>query len=223
MAKTKLVIFDFDGVLANSEIIALDELGKCFAAYGIAMSEDELVFRFLGVSFRDIARHIREQTGACDENAFREQWYGALFSRYARELRVMPGALDLLDGLDAAGVPYCIASGGSVRRLSFALGVLDLGGRFEGAAFSADMVGAGKPAPDLFLHAADAKSVAVTDCLVIEDATAGAEAAKRAGIRCVGFVGGDHLATRRDAHARRMIAHGAEAIVLTLREVLDHL
>lgn len=223
MATTRLVIFDFDGVLANSEIIALYELGKCFASFGISLDEDELVSRFLGASFNDIVRYITDRTGAFDDEAFRAQWYGSLFSRYEHELTLMPGAGDLLDGLDTAGIRYCIASGGSVRRLEFAMGVLDLVGRFDGAAFSADLVGAGKPAPDLFLYAARKMDIEINKCLVVEDATAGVDAARTAQIRCLGFVGGDHLTSRRDQHAELLLARGAEAIARELPEVLDHL
>ncbi len=223
MATTRLVIFDFDGVLANSEIISLGELRKSLAAFDIHLEESELVTRFLGASFADIVAFVKQRNGNGDEDAFREKWYGALFARYERELKLMPGARQLLDGLDAAGIRYCIASGGSVKRLGFALRVLDLAARFDKAAFSVDMVDAGKPAPDLFLHAAEAMQTDIADCLVIEDATAGAEAAERAGMRCIGFVGGDHLATRREEHARLLLERGVERIVHTLPEILDHL
>lgn len=223
MAATSLVIFDFDGVLANSEIIALAELSKALARYEIHVADDELISRFLGASFADIAAFANRCNGACDKEVLRKSWHDALFARYARELTLMPGASDLLDGLDAVGVRYCIASGSATRRLGFALNVLGIAKRFEKTAFSVDMVAAGKPAPDLFLHAAKTMDAPADSCLVIEDATAGAEAARAAGMRCIGFVGGDHLAARRRRHAVLLAERGAKPVVEHLTEVLKHL
>lgn len=223
MATTKLVIFDFDGVLANSEIIALYELGKCLTSFGITLGTAELASRFLGVSLGDIVTYVRERIGPVDEDVFRAQWYGALFSRYQDELTLMPGANDLLDRLDTLCIRYCVASGGSVTRLGFAMDILGLGPRFDGKAFSADLVGVGKPSPDLFLFAARKMGVDVKDCLVVEDAAAGVDAARAARIRCLGFVGGDHLAADRDHYARLLLERGADAIAHDLREVIGHL
>ncbi len=223
MAATKLVIFDFDGVLANSEIIALAELGKALARYDIHMADDELISRFLGASFADMAAYARGINPAVDKQELRRSWHEALFARYARELQLMPGATQLLDGLDARGIPYCIASGSATRRLGLALDVLGIAARFDNTAFSVDMVTAGKPAPDLFLHAAKTMATPVDQCLVIEDATAGAEAARAAGMRCIGFVGGDHLAARRPEHTLLLQERGVEAVTERLPEVLEHL
>jgi len=223
MATTELVIFDFDGVLANSEIIALDELGKALAHYDIHIADDELISRFLGASFADIAAFAHRRNSACEKDALRKIWHEALFARYAHELTLMPGAAELLDGLDAAGIPYCIASGSATRRLGFALNVLGIAGRFENRAFSVDMVSAGKPAPDLFLYAARTMNVPTDQCLVIEDATAGAEAARAAGIRCIGFVGGAHLASCRQKHAALLRERGVAQVVERLIDVLDYL
>ena len=223
MAITKLVIFDFDGVLANSEIIALAELGKALARYDIHIADDELISRFLGASFADIAAFAHQRNGACEKDVLRKSWHEALFARYARELTLMPGATELLDGLDVIGVPYCIASGSATRRLGFALDVLGIAGRFENKAFSVDMVAVGKPAPDLFLYAARTMNVPTDQCLVIEDATAGAEAARAAGIRCIGFVGGEHLASRRQQHAALLSERGTAQVVERLIDVLHYL
>ena len=218
--KTKAVLFDFDGVLVNSEIIALAELRDCLSEFGIRLGWDELIDTFLGSSFEDIQDYVERKTGKSPGPSFRESWYARLFARYARGLKVIPGALELLDQLDARGVAYCVASGGSYKRLTFALDVTGLKNRFDGRAFSADSVAKGKPEPDLFLYAIEQLGVNVQDCLVVEDAVAGVRAATAAGIRSLGFVGGSHLAERRAVHGQQFRAAGAIAVIEDLGQTL---
>lgn len=208
----RLVIFDFDGVIADSEIIALAELQACLAEYGLELTMDALIDRFLGASLASIVAALAEHTGAPVPEEFREAWYSRLFARYRRELQPVPGILDLFARLDRAGVDCCIASGSSHRRLGFALDCLDLTERFRGRAFSAEDVARGKPAPDLMLFAADRCGLAPAGCVVIEDATAGVTAARAAGMRALGFVGGQHLQTGAPRQAERLLAAGAVAI-----------
>jgi len=144
----RAVIFDFGGVLVNSEIIALAELRGCLSEFGIVRSWSEVVSGFLGVSFEDIGVFVSRETGSDPGKRFRETWYARLFERFARELKVMPSAIELLDQLDAREVDYCIASGGSYRRLNYALDVTGLAERFADRKFSADAVARGKPAPE---------------------------------------------------------------------------
>lgn len=217
----KAVIFDFDGVLVNSEIIALAELQSCLADVGIHRSRPEMVAEFLGSSFEDLAVMIKRETGMQDTTAFRQGWYDRLFARYAEELTVIPGALDLLDRLDERGIAYCIASGGSYRRLNYALELTGLAARFSGRALSADEVARGKPEPDLFLLAARHIHTAPGNCLVVEDAAAGVRAARSAGIASLAFVGGEHLKERRDEHGQWLQSLGAMATIRELGEVLD--
>jgi HAD superfamily hydrolase (TIGR01509 family) len=213
------VIFDFDGVLVNSEIIALAELRGCLSEFGIVRSWSEMVSGFLGVSFEDIRMFVSRETGSDPGKRLRETWYARLFERFARELKVMPGAIELLDQLDARGVDYCIASGGSYRRLNYALDLTGLAERFADRRFSADAVARGKPAPDLFLFAATQLHTDPDDCLVVEDAIAGVQAAHAAGIRALAFVGGGHLSERRASHGDRLRRAGAMAVIDDLRQV----
>lgn len=206
-----LVIFDFDGVIADSEIIALAELQICLADHGLSLPMDRLIDRFLGASLSTITAALAEHTGAPVHVDFREVWYARLFDRYRRELQPVPGIMTLLDRLDRDGVDYCIASGSSERRLGVALECLDLTGRFHGRAFSADDVARGKPAPDLMLFAAARRGRSPADCIVVEDATAGVTAARSAGMRAIGFVGGTHLQTVAQRQAERLVGAGALA------------
>lgn len=218
---TALAIFDFDGVIADSEIIALAELQACLAEYGLHLSIEALIDRFLGASLASITAALASHTGTPVPEEFREAWYARLFARYARELQPVPGILALFDRLEAAGVDYCIASGSSHRRLSYALACLGLTERFAARAFSAEDVAEGKPAPDLMLFAAARRGITPERCIVIEDATAGVIAARRAGMRAIGFVGGRHLAPCAPRQAARLAEAGTFATTQTHSETGD--
>lgn len=218
---TALAIFDFDGVIADSEIIALAELQACLAEYGLHLPIEALMDRFLGASLASITAALASHTGAPVPEGFREAWYDRLFARYARELLPVPGIVALFDRLEAAGVDYCIASGSSHRRLGFALHCLGLTERFTGRAFSAEDVAEGKPAPDLMLFAAARRGRAPETCLVIEDATSGVTAARRAGMRAIGFVGGRHLHPCAPRQAARLTEAGTFAIAQSHIETGD--
>lgn len=218
---TRLIIFDFDGVIANSEIIALAELQACLAEHGLDLEMEALIDRFLGASLTAITAALAESGRRIDENAFRERWYDRLFLRYRAELRPVDGIEALLDRLEAAGLDYCIASGSSHRRLDFALRCIGLTGRFDGRAFSAEDVTCGKPEPDLMLYAAARRGVRRPDCVVVEDATSGVRSARRAGMRAIGFVGADHLAQDRARQAARLRQCGAFDIADTHRRSGD--
>ena len=116
-------------------------------------------------------------------------------------------------------MPYCLASSSAVRRINAALAFAGLADRFIGKVFSASMVSRGKPAPDLFLHVAKVMGVEPRDCLVIEDSPAGVEAARRANMAVIGFVGGSHA----DSLSLRatLTALGPDAICSGFDEVLD--
>lgn len=218
--RIKAVIFDFDGVLVNSEIIALAELRDRLADFDIRLDWNQLVDNFLGASFEDIETYVERATGGRPGLSFRETWHARLLARYQRGLKVIPGAIELLDQLARNGIAYCVASGGSYKRLNFALDVTGLMSRFEGRAFSTESVSRGKPEPDIFLFAAGRLGVGPKDCLVVEDAVAGVRAATTAGMRSLGFVGGSHLAERRVVHGQQFRAAGAMAVIEDLRHAL---
>ncbi len=212
------IIFDFDGVLVNSEVIAIAELQDILRDFGIDSDWDQMIRNFLGASFDDIEAYIHRETGSYPGNGFRETWYARLFDHYVEDLTVMPGAIELLDRLDERGITYCIASGGSYRRLKFALDVTGLGLRFGERVFSRDSVARGKPAPDLFLFAAE--HMGIDAGVVVEDAVPGVRAAVAAGIDTIGFVGGDHVASGREEHGKQLREAGASAVVTDIRDVL---
>lgn len=209
----RLVIFDFDGVIADSEAIALEELAAEMTERGAAVSYEEARALFLGVSTARHMDYIAERTGAPCVPDFPDVWHARLYRRYRSELAAMDGIAGLLDDLERQGIACCIASGGSPQRIAFALDCLGLTDRFAGAAFSAEAVPRGKPAPDLFLHAAAEMGYAPGESVVVEDAVAGAEAAGAAGMACIGFLGGSHLEGHRDAQRRLLCEAGARTAV----------
>lgn len=220
----KAVIFDFDGVLVDSEPISLGELKNSFEEHGIQMEWSALVKGFLGTAPRDITRFMHEETGRDPAGIFPEGWHARVMKRFAQGLTMISGAEALLDKLDADGIPYCIASGSHPDRLQLALSTVGQEKRFEGRSFSTEMVPHGKPAPDIFLYAAKALNVDPKDCMVVEDGTAGTIGAKEAGIgTIVGLVGGSHLndAELKAMHAKALTKAGSNLIVETLDELLD--
>jgi len=211
-AGVDLVIFDFDGVVVDSEIISLTTLRTALSDHGIEMPDDEVRDRFLGRSLESILEYVAERGQAEGTERFAAQWEQALFEQFRAGLKVVPHIVPLLDQLSKAAIRFCIASSGSIRRIDIALEAARLKGCFTHI-FSAEFVSRGKPAPDLFQHAAARLGVSPDRCLVIEDSPSGVQAAKAAGMRCVAFVGGAHLAERRQEHAAELKELGADFVV----------
>lgn len=215
MTKIRAVIFDMDGCLVDSEPMSLQILAELMAAEGLQASRDDLRQRFLGMSIQAIVRHLGQTLGR-DLPDFARAFEDRLLARYPAELRVIPGIPALLDDLAAQDVTLAIATGSSVRRLAITLEVAGLADRFGDRVFSADQVRRGKPAPDLFLLAADGLGLSPEACAVMEDSPHGIAGARAAGMRAVGFTGGSHLAGMRDDHAGRLAQAGAAAVLPAL-------
>lgn len=184
-----LVIFDCDGVLVDSEPISLSVMLEVLAEAGCPLTEAEGYARLLGRSIPTIASWLRTERG-CDLteahlSALRER----LFARFRSELRPIPGLRAAVETLER---PVCVASSSQPDRIALSLDVTGLLPLFHPHIFSATMVARGKPAPDLFLHAAREMGADPASCTVIEDSPAGIKAAKAAGMRAIAFVGGSH-------------------------------
>lgn len=183
----RAIIFDCDGVLVDSEPAAFDLLADDLAAHGLSLPRAEMERIFIGGTIAGV--HVKARSlGASLPNGWVAEFYERLYARLAESTPLVPGVLDLLDALDAAGLPYAVGSNGSDRKMQVTLGqhpgLLD---RFRDRLFSGQTLGAPKPAPDLYLHAARALGQAPADCAVIEDSPTGARAAAAAGIPCFGF------------------------------------
>lgn len=177
-----LVIFDCDGVLVDSERLSCATLADVLTAAGAPTTPDECARDFTGGTVALIRDVTERRTGRPLPGSFEETYARALFERFRRDLRAFDGVTELLDGLDAAGVGYCVASNGTRRRMEASLGATGLLPRFEGRLFSGPEVTRPKPAPDLFLHAAATLGATPASCLVVEDTPTGIAAARAAGM-----------------------------------------
>lgn len=220
MRQARAVIFDLDGCLVDSEPLSIAALSAELGALGVPDASFEVIRdRFLGVSMRDICNHVAERTGIRCPPEFIDRVEDRLFALYRENLRPIPGAARLLAALKEAGIPFAIATGGSVRRMTATLGLSGLAPWFEGRAFSADQVERGKPAPDLFLFAASRLGVPPERCTVIEDSPHGIAGARAAGMKAIGFTGGSHLDGSRRAHGGILRDAGAAAVFRRLADV----
>ena len=219
LAGVDLVIFDFDGVVVDSEVISLSTLQSAFAKYGIAMTVDQVRDRFLGRSMVAVMEAVEAGATQGDTAEFPVVWERALFDRFRAELELLPFVNTFLDYLVMSEKRYCIASSGSVERIEVALKATSTMGRFAHV-FSADFVPRGKPDPDLFLFAANQMEIPPDRCLVIEDSPSGVIAAQRAKMRCAGFVGGSHLDDMREQHREELTRLGADYVISRFADLL---
>ena len=187
MTAVELVIFDCDGVLIDSERLAVKVEVRALGELGWVLSEAELIERFMGRSDRDMWAAVEAHLGKPLPGGWAERLQQQYRRTYAAELTPVDGVLEALDRI---ALPTCVASSGTHEHLRYTLGLTGLYERFAGRIFSADDVGVGKPAPDLFLHAASKMAANPAGCVVVEDSRPGVEAARAAGMRALAFAGG---------------------------------
>ena len=188
-----VVIFDCDGVLVDSEMLACRSLAETLTRHGIPFGIEDVFERFLGRSFALVETHYLERTGAPMPEAFRDDFRWRIKEVFTADLLPMAGAIDVLQGLDR---PFCLASSSDPARLRVTLRAAGLAERFGDRVYSASQVARGKPAPDLFLFAAERMGANPARCLVIEDTVPGVLAGKAAGMTVWGFTGGSHCVGR---------------------------
>jgi HAD superfamily hydrolase (TIGR01509 family) len=180
-----LVIFDCDGVLVDSERLAVRTEAEILSALGWPLSESDIIEPFVGRTAEYMHREIERQLGrSVDWDAEFEPRYREIFER---ELVSVNGVVEALDRIT---VPTCVASSGSQDKMRFTLGLTGLLERFGDRLFSADDVEHGKPAPDVFLYAAEQMGVPPGRCAVVEDSVSGVAAGLAAGMRVFAYAGG---------------------------------
>jgi HAD superfamily hydrolase (TIGR01509 family) len=182
-----LVIFDCDGVLVDSEPIAVRVDAIVLARLGWELTEAEIIEKFVGRSDASIAADIEAHLGRPLESGWDEEFVPLYREALSAELQPVDG---IVGALDAISAPTCVASSGTHERMRFTLGLTGLYERFDGRIFSATEVANGKPAPDLFLHAAATLGFEPSRCAVVEDSRYGVAAARAAGMRAFGYAGG---------------------------------
>ncbi|MEU7062017.1 HAD family hydrolase [Streptomyces sp. NPDC046197] len=183
-----LVIFDNDGVLVDSEPISNRLLAAYLTELGHPTSYEDSVRDYMGSAMHRVHEVVLERTGKRLPDDFDDVFHARVFAAFQRELEPVTGAAGLLEKLAADGTPYCVASSGSHERIRVGHRATGLDRWFDDARiFSAQDVGRGKPAPDLFLHAAGRMGVAPGRCVVVEDSPLGVQAAVAAGMDVYGF------------------------------------
>jgi len=185
-----LIIFDCDGVLIDSEVISARALIVALAHHGLIVDRPHVARHFLGRSFPAVRADIRERLGVQLPDGFEDEYRSRLFAAFETELVAMAGAADMLAALK---VPFCLATSSSPMRLARSLTIVGLTQTFAGRSFTASEVAHGKPAPDLFLHAASQMGVDPGDCAVMEDSPTGLAAGLAAGMQVWRFTGGSHM------------------------------
>lgn len=185
-----LLILDCDGVLIDSEIISAQMLVEELARLGVHIDMPYVARHFLGRSYPVVMAQIRTEFGLDLPPEFEGQYRDRLLRAFEERLKIMPGVVPMLDVL---AIRCCVATSSSPRRAEMSLRLTGLWDRLGPVTFTASEVARGKPAPDLFLHAAMRMGVAPQDCLVIEDSLTGVRAALAAGMRVWRFIGGSHM------------------------------
>ncbi|MFJ2744515.1 HAD family hydrolase [Streptomyces sp. NPDC087440] len=184
----ELVIFDNDGVLVDSEPLSNRILSGYLTELGHPTTYEDSLRDYMGAAVHRVHDLVRERTGQELPEDFGDQLHERVFAAFERELQPVAGVEDVLANLVAEGVPYCVASSGSHERIRVGHRRTGLDEWFEEEwLFSSEDVGKGKPAPDLFLFAAERMGVAPERCVVVEDSPLGVQAARAAGMDVYGF------------------------------------
>lgn len=185
-----LVIFDCDGVLIDSEIISARVLLGALKDLGVDIEFPYFKANFLGRSSPKVRDAVKRDFGVTLTSEFEDLYRSRLRKAFEQDLRAMPGIETILQRLN---IPSCVATSSTPERARHSLGTTGLDSYFPDRVFTASLVRNGKPAPDLFLHAAEALGVDPHNCLVIEDSLPGLSAARAADMQVLHFIGGSHL------------------------------
>ena len=208
-----LVIFDCDGVLVDSELIFARVLGECLVEADFPATVDEALALGFGKNRATLCDAVESRFGRPLSDQFFETMRARTALVLERELQPIPGIEELLSTLP---LPRCVASNGHLERVRERLTLTGLLRFFDPHVFSAIQVAAGKPAPDLFLFAAERLGMPPEGCIVVEDSPAGVAAAVAAGMPVVGFYGGSHCP---EDHAERLGAAGCSRVFARMTDL----
>jgi HAD superfamily hydrolase (TIGR01509 family) len=209
-----LVVFDCDGVLVDSEVLACRAVADTLAAFGYAVAAESIAERFVGVSNKDMYAALAADIGGALPQAFDAAMKRCALDFFERELAAIA---DLDTVLPQLTIAKCVASSSLPDDILWKLQRADLLRWFSPTAiFSTALVARGKPAPDIFLHAAATMGVSPARSVAIEDSAPGVAAAKSAGMATFGFTGGSHC---RPGHDARLLAAGADLVFAEMRDL----
>ncbi|WNJ21013.1 HAD family hydrolase [Pontibacter sp. G13] len=200
------IIFDCDGVIVDSEILAAQNFLEALAQFDYTPNLDEYTKIYAGKKDTDIVRILKDELGLKLPEGFLEETHQKLKARFAEELKVIPGMGELIRGLE---MPKAVVSNSDLKHVEMCLELAGLSEVFGDRIFSADQVANPKPAPDVYEFAIEQLGWNKEECLVVEDSLTGVEAAVGAGLEVVGFLGAGHIMGN---HGEQVLALGAQAL-----------
>jgi HAD superfamily hydrolase (TIGR01509 family) len=209
-----LIIFDFDGVLADSEMLSNTVLAEILTELGVPTTPEDSLRLYMGKRFHEVIAAVQEAVGHPLPDGFPESYQFRTLSRFRRDLRLIEGARAYIE--EFIHIPRCIASASSPDRLKVCLEILNLAQFFGPFVYSASEVDRGKPYPDVYLLAAERMKTDPRACIVIEDSVSGVQAGVAAGMTVIGLLAGSHIA---DGHQSRLTGAGAHYVAQTFTEV----
>jgi HAD superfamily hydrolase (TIGR01509 family) len=208
-AGLKLVIFDCDGVLVDSERISNEVLARLLTAEGLATTLAESRRAYQGLLLSEVLERAQARLGRELPEGWLESYESERSEAFRRELQPVQGAAEAVELLSAAHIAVCVASQGKLEKTRLSLELTGLARLFAaGALFSAESVPRGKPHPDLFLHAARAMGASPRECVVVEDTPSGVTAAVAAGMRVFGYTADSDRSALRQAGAEELDSLG---------------
>jgi HAD superfamily hydrolase (TIGR01509 family) len=213
-SRHRAIIFDFDGVLADSEVLSNTVLAEIVSELGVPTSIDDAYRTYMGKRLSEVIEAIEAAVGRKLPADFADGYQLRTFDAFRARLKPVDGAREFLEAWHE--VPQCIASSSSPERLALSLEVLNMTPLFEGRVFSASNVARGKPHPDIFLHAAEQLGIKPADCIVIEDSVGGVTAGRAAGATVIGLTAAGHIQPGHDARLREA---GADHVVASFAEL----
>jgi len=212
----QLVIFDCDGVLVDSEMIASRELAAYLTDLGRPTGASECRAAFTGMSIKSVGEMVRRDWGFELPSDFVEQLRARDRIAFERDLKAVSGVAEVLERLAHSQTAFCVASSGTPEKIRHSLSITSLIDRFDDRLYSASQVAHGKPAPDLFELAAYKMGVMPENCIVVEDAAPGVRGGVAAGMTVLGFVGASHSDPE---NVEALKAAGAHTVFSDMREL----
>lgn len=209
-----LIIFDCDGVLVDSEILANQLLRDALAEHGLDMTVEKVVETYVGRSMAAVVSISEELLGSKLPEDFLDQLQVKTFALFEKELKAVDGVEDVLIELKKKDIEICVASSGSFEKMDLTLGITNLKKYFDGNIFNSSQVKRGKPYPDLFLFAADQMQVEPAKCLLIEDSVPGVQGGVAAGMEVMAY-------SKRGNSEKLKKAGGL--VINDIREILEHI
>jgi HAD superfamily hydrolase (TIGR01509 family) len=210
----RAIIFDFDGVIADSEVLANIVLAECVTELGVPTTVEDSYRDYMGKRSHEVVAAIEKAVGHAIPPSFGELLQVRTLARFRQDLAPIAGVREFIAKFGA--LPRCIASSSTPQRLAVSLEILGMTELFAGRVFSALGVARGKPHPDIFLHAAAALGASPRECIIIEDSASGIIAGREAGSTVIGLLAGGHI---RDSHGASLKSAGAHYLAADYVEV----